>query len=188
MIVTATAKAGEMLSQLITEYRRPESIIVVPNGAEARRILPESNYELILINTPLPDEFGHEFSMLAAHDTTSSVLLIAKNDVAEEVASRVENEGVLVIPKPLNRSVVFQSLRLMTAMRRRLTRLENENHKLQRKLEDIRIINRAKCLLIEFRGMSEPEAHTYIEQQAMNNRMTKRQIAQMILDGAPESD
>ena len=31
-------------------------------------------------------------------------------------------------------------------------------------------MDRAKCLLIECCGMTEPEAHSYIEQQAMNQR------------------
>ncbi len=188
LIVTASPKAGEMLSQLLASFSRPESIVTVPNCAEARRILPESQYELVIINTPLPDEFGHDFSMSVAQDTNAGVLLIAKAEIADEVASRVESTGVLVVPKPLNRASVFQVLRLLTATRKRLLRLEKENAKLQRQLDDMRLISRAKCLLIEFRGMTEPEAHSYIEQSAMNHRMTKRQIAQMIVDGASDAE
>ncbi|NCB28802.1 MAG: ANTAR domain-containing protein, partial [Clostridia bacterium] len=73
------------------------------------------------------------------------------------------------------------ALRLLLAARRRLFGLQSENRKLQRKIEDIRIIDRAKCLLIELRGMTEPEAHAYIEKQAMARRMTRRDIAQDIL-------
>lgn len=188
LIVTATAKSGEMLSQLLKSDSHPDSITIANDGADARRRLSEADYELIIVNTPLPDEFGHDFSTLAAHDTMAGVLLIAKAEIAEEVSARVEEEGVLVLPKPLNRTAVFQALRLLGAVRKRLLRLQNENHKLHRKLEELRVIDHAKCILIELQGMTEPEAHRYIEQQAMQNRMTKRQIAQMILDGAPESD
>ncbi len=44
-------------------------------------------------------------------------------------------------------------------------------------------MDRAKCLLIECCGMTEPEAHSYIEQQAMNQRRSKRDIAEDIIGG-----
>ena len=49
------------------------------------------------------------------------------------------------------------------------------------KIEDIRIVDRAKCLLISYLGMSEPQAHKYIEQQAMDKRITKRECADRII-------
>ena len=61
--------------------------------------------------------------------------------------------------------------------------IRRENRRLQKRIEDIRLVDRAKCLLIECCGMSEPEAHSYIEQQAMNRRCPKRDIAQGIIDG-----
>jgi len=48
-------------------------------------------------------------------------------------------------------------------------------------LIDIRIIDRAKCLLISYLNMSEQEAHRYIEKQAMDMRLTKRMIAEGII-------
>lgn len=59
--------------------------------------------------------------------------------------------------------------------------LEKRNRQLTRKLENIQYINRAKCALIQYRGMTEPQAHHYIEQMAMNNRVTARDIAADIL-------
>ena len=59
--------------------------------------------------------------------------------------------------------------------------IQIENKKLLQKIEDIRIIDRAKCLLISYLNMSEPEAHKYIERQAMDMRITKRQVAEGII-------
>ena len=61
--------------------------------------------------------------------------------------------------------------------------IRRENRRLQKRIEDIRLVDRAKCLLIECCGMSEPAAHSYIERQAMNRRCPKRDIAQGIIDG-----
>lgn len=42
-------------------------------------------------------------------------------------------------------------------------------------------VSRAKCLLISYCGMSEEDAHKYIERQAMDKRMSRLEIAQDIV-------
>ena len=115
--------------------------------------------------------------------TIAGVILLARAEIADSVAERVEDDGVLVVPKPLSRVVFTQALRLTRAARRRLTGLQTENRRLQQRIEDIRAVDRAKCLLIECCAMTEPEAHAYIEQQAMKRRRTKREIAEAIIGG-----
>ena len=46
---------------------------------------------------------------------------------------------------------------------------------------EIRLINRAKWVLIENRKMSEPDAQHWIEHEAMNGRRTKRDIAEELI-------
>ena len=63
LIVSAGASSNEYIAARLTEmgYSRP---VIIPSGAEARRRMTESDFELIVVNSPLPDEFGHEASML----------------------------------------------------------------------------------------------------------------------------
>ena len=53
--------------------------------------------------------------------------------------------------------------------------------RLQDKIEEIRLVSRAKCVLIEVLGMTEPQAHRYLEKQAMDLRCTRREVAQGVL-------
>ena len=48
-------------------------------------------------------------------------------------------------------------------------------------MEEIRIVNRAKCLLISELKMTESEAHRYIEKNAMDNCIPKRKAAENII-------
>ena len=48
-------------------------------------------------------------------------------------------------------------------------------------MEDVRLVNRAKWLLIGELNMTEKEAHRYIEKQAMDRCVTKRAVAEQIL-------
>ena len=58
---------------------------------------------------------------------------------------------------------------------------EKKTRTLREKMDSIRIVNRAKWLLIERLGMTEQDAHGYIEKEAMNRRRTSREIAEEII-------
>ena len=49
------------------------------------------------------------------------------------------------------------------------------------KMEEIRLVNRAKWLLIEKLTMTESDAHRYIEKQAMDQCVSRREIAKGII-------
>ena len=49
-------------------------------------------------------------------------------------------------------------------------------------MQEIQLLNRAKWLLIEQRGMTEPEAHRFLEKQAMDRCVSKRTIAEELLE------
>lgn len=170
-----------MLSQFLASCSMKSQNFSAFSGAEARRTMLEAEFDIIIINTPLSDEFGHELAQMAAHDTLSGVILIAKAEVSDAVAEKVEEDGVFVVSKPLNKNIFLQALRMIRATHSRLYGLQKENQKLQKKIEDIKLVDRAKCILIECCSMTEPEAHEYIEKQAMNKRLPKRQIAKDIL-------
>ena len=68
----------------------------------------------------------------------------------------------------------------MVARRRRLE-IKTETAGLHHKIEEIRLIDRAKCVLIQYLGLTEPQAHRYIEKQAMDRRVSRREVAAGIL-------
>ena len=112
---------------------------------------------------------------------TAGVVLLVKAEMADEVAARVEDAGVFVVPKPLNRALLFGAVKLAQAANRRIMGLQRQNNILQQKIDDIRLVDRAKCALIQYRLLTEPEAHKYIEREAMDSRRTRREVAQAIL-------
>ncbi len=181
LLISSTQKSQATLAQFLASCGMQAQTIPTASGAEARRALLDGIFDIVLINTPLPDEFGHELAQAAAHETAAGVLLLVKSEQADAVSELVEADGVFVLPKPLSRPLFFQALRMVRAVHARLDGLQKENQRLQSRIPDIRLVDRAKCILIELRGMTEPEAHAYIEQQAMNGRKSKRQVAEEIL-------
>ena len=129
LVVSGSVKGIDAIEQLlrVSGYGRITSIT---SGSEARRMIDTNEFELVIINTPLPDEFGHELSIMIAESSTAGIILICKNDIADDVSDKVGDFGVCVVPKPLNKLVFHQSLKLVQATRSRMLGLKKENVKL----------------------------------------------------------
>ena len=92
LIVSAGASSNEYISARLAElgYTRPT---IIPSGAEARRRMLESDFELIVVNAPLPDEFGHELCSSAVEKTDAGVVLLAKAAAAEQLLAPMSEQG-----------------------------------------------------------------------------------------------
>ncbi len=181
LIVSAGTRANEYLTKHLTDlgFHR---LVIVPSAAEARRRMTDSDFALIAVNAPLPDEFGHEFCIDAVESTDAGVILLVKAAEAEQIESRVSEQGVFVLSKPFSISFFGQVVHMASAGNARLQRLRQENNRLHEKITQIRLVSRAKLALITEKGMSEADAHRYIEKAAMNSRKDRKEIAQEILD------
>ena len=180
MIISSTEKKTGFFTEILNAAAFNQ-IVTLNTAEEARRLLLKQDFDIVIVDSPLPDESGEVFSRKIASGDVSQVILVVKNECFDAVSAACENDGVLTIAKPVNKAVFRSVLLLARSTRHRLRRLRDENSKLEQKLEDIRIINRAKYILITYLNMSEQEAHRYIEKQAMDMRAAKRVIAEGIL-------
>ena len=156
-------------------------IRTVRSAGEVRRALPESKVDLLLINAPLTDELGSALAMDICSQTSTGVLLFVRSELYEELNDELTESGVMVLPKPTSAQMVTQSLRMLCASHERLLRMEEKQASVEEKIQEIRLVNRAKWLLIEHRGLSEEEAHRQIEKTAMDRRVSRAAVAQELL-------
>ena len=175
LIVSAGASSNEYIAARLAEmgYARP---VILPSGAEARRRMPDADFDLIVVNAPLPDEFGHELCMDAG------VVFLVKAAQAEQLLAPLNEQGVLLLSKPFSNTLFVQVMHMAAASNHRLQRLRQENARLQDKISQIRLVSRAKCCLVEHAHLTEAEAHRRIEKLAMDTRRDRTEIAQEILD------
>lgn len=85
-------------------------------------------------------------------------------------------DAVLIPSKKL-----IDSFKIPADNQKELDFLKFQNQKLQNKLEEIRLIDRAKCVLIQYLNMTEQQAHRYIEKQSMDLRQSRVVTAESIL-------
>ena len=182
LIVSAGTNSNEYLARQMTALGYPRPAMAA-SGSEARRLLDQAGFDLVIINAPLPDEFGHELGLFAAEHTLAGVLLLAKSEAAGSLGEKVEEYGVLTLAKPFSVTQFHQAVRMTKACHQRLMILEAKNDALQKKLAQVRLVDRAKWYLIQNCGLAEEQVHRAIEKRAMDARTTRGQVAQEILDG-----
>lgn len=180
LLVSASEKFNTSILTLLppTDYW---PVTVAKSVGEARRRLVEESFDIVLINAPLSDDFGMHLAMDICSNSGAGVLLLIKNELYNEITSKVVPYGVMTMPKPTSLQLVSQSLQILRATRERLRQMEAKQISVEEKIEEIRLVNRAKWVLIECLNMTETDAHRYIEKQAMDLRTSKREIAENII-------
>ncbi len=140
-----------------------------------------ADFDVVIVSTPLRTEFGLNFVAEAHRRTRASLICLVKTDIADEVQSRIRFTGAFVLPRPFAKALLIQTVRMALLAGENIRRLEDENDKLSRKLTDSKLINRAKCCLIQYLNLTEEQAQQYIVKLAMDTRRSKREVAEDIL-------
>ena len=165
---------------------------VLPNGkfnvvetkksiSAAKRELITRPYDLILVNAPLTDGFGTQFVMEVRERRSMGIILAVPGEVYGDISDKLADQGIIAIAKPIVTKNLEVQIRLLLAMLENVKEAERKVTRIEEKMEEVRLVSRAKLVLIQ-KGMSEEEAHDYIIKQAMNTGQTKKSVAEDILD------
>lgn len=180
LIVSAAENLNASLRGLLPDSKFSPIVFARSVGA-ARRALLERAFDFVIINAPLPDDDGAHLAIDVCAKSNSAALLLVKSELYHEVNDKTAEHGVFLLSKPVSKSMVLQALDWMTATRERLRKLEKKTVSIEEKMQEIRLVNRAKWLLIDKQGMTEADAHRYIEKRAMDRCATRREIAEEII-------
>ena len=180
LIVSATDSFTSAFADLLPKTRY-YPVYTVTSVSAAKRALAEKAFDFVIINAPLPDDAGTRFAIDICTSKQSAVLLLAKSDVHADIHDRVAEYGVFTLPKPTSKPTMIHALNWMESARERLRQFEKKSLSIEEKMAEIRLVNKAKWILISELTMSEPEAHRYIEKQAMDRCISKRTIAEEII-------
>ncbi len=154
------------------------NLTVTGDFYDASRISEVRKFDFIIADSN--DGSETEFATnVSGSDAT--VLLLVPNEHFEEISYRVESYGVMTIIKPFEPFYFYNMMKVAIAMHYKIQALSQQTVKLKTKMEEIRIVNRAKFLLIEKRGMTEQQAHHYLEKEAMDKGLKRITVAQQIV-------
>ncbi len=142
-------------------------------AAEVKRLVSQQGLNAVVCGYKLPDETAEGlFEDLPPH---CSMLVVAVQGMLDLIGS----DELLKLPAPATRENLLAAVRNLLLSSRRADRFVRP----QRSAEELALIERAKEALMARRGISEEEAHRYLQKRSMDEGKKLTQTAQAVLDG-----
>lgn len=181
LVVTASKMFRSSAAEILSDTQCT-AVQFVSDVSAAKRAVAEKDFDFVIVNAPLPDDAGIRFALDTSDQRNAVVLLMLPPDLYAESSDRAIRHGVFLLPKPISRNGFLTAVSWLSSARELVRRSEQKIQSVDEKMKEIRVVNRAKWLLIERRQFTEADAHRYIEKQAMDRCMTRLAVAQEIID------
>lgn len=141
--------------------------------------------DVVLFDIHLPGQDGlTSLAQIYEQRIVAAVAITADRDT--DLIRRAMEEHVLgYLVKPLEAAQLAPALHVAWARFQELNNLATENASLRQMLQNRKVIERAKGLLMKKHRWSEPEAFRRLQRGAMNRRVAMVELAQSVLDGHP---
>ena len=180
LVVSASDRINQALAEFYTSpLYSPVNFVSGVSAAE--RALAERDFDFVIVNSPLPDDSGIRFSIDTVASRNSVVLFLATAEQHADSFDRLAEYGVFLMQKPVSKPAFRLASEWLISARERIRRTEKKTLSIEEKMNEIRLVNRAKWLLISELKMSEPDSHRYIEKQAMDRCISRRLVAEEII-------
>ncbi len=180
LIVSAAEKFNSAIPEIFS-VPLFSPVNTVNNISAAKRAISERDFDIVIINSPLPDDYGLRFAIDTVSSYNTVVLFLARAEQYEDAYDKLAEHGVFLLQKPISRAVMDIASGWLISARERIRKTEKKTLSIEEKMNEIRIVNRAKWLLISELKMTEQDAHRYIEKQAMDRCVSRKQIAEEII-------
>lgn len=158
----------------ILESSGTAACLICHSGAEVKRLVNKQHIPVVVCGYKLRDETAESLS--EDLPLSCSVLVLA----VQNLLDMIESEAVFKLVAPVSRGDLLSSVRMLTQVGRRVERFGRP----RRTGEEKAVIERAKALLMDRNGMTEEQAHQFLQKRSMDSGMKLLQMAQMVLDGS----
>lgn len=158
------------------------------DGETAVRLTEELKPDLVILDIKMPIMDGLAAAEKIAGARLAPVVILTAFS-QRDLVERARAAGAMAyLVKPFQKSDLVPAIEIALSRFTEVSALEAEVASLGDRLETRKAVERAKGRLMTAYGMSEPEAFKWIQRTAMDHRMTMREVANRILEEAPETD
>lgn len=148
--------------------------LICRSGAEVKRLVNKQHIPVVVCGYKLRDETAEILSSDLPLSCSTLVLAV------QNLLDMIESEDVFKLAAPVSRSDLLSSVRMLTQMGHRVARYIRPKHS----GEERALIEKAKSLLMDRNGMTEEQAHQFLQKKSMDSGVKLLQTAQMVLDGS----
>lgn len=157
------------------------------DGETAVRLAGELKPDLVILDVKMPVLDGISAAERISADRIAPVVILTAFSQRELVQRATDAGAMAYLVKPFSKTDLAPAIEMAVSRYTELRALEAEVAGLQERLETRKVVDRAKGLLQQAHGWSEPDAFRWIQKTSMDRRLTMRAVAEAVVAGATGS-
>lgn len=151
------------------------------DGYELLRQVNSYHPDLCICDFTLKGLNGYEVSRVLVSDRKTGVVALVSTADSQYFSDLLMDPYFSMIKKPINSTILLTQMHMQYKSIQTIKKLEKEIKHLKKDLKDSRLINQAKFILMEKKGLTEEEAHKTILKKSMDEGLSKVDVAKYYL-------
>lgn len=168
----------------LRDLLRQNGYLVVAETEDGRSTLQaafSSQPNLVIMEGEIPGCKGLEVARLIEEHRLAPVVIITSHTHRELIEEAKVSSVLGYLTKPIDEGSLIPTLEMALATFKRIKKFEEENNKLKQKLEEKQLVDQAKRLLMEKRGLSEQAAYRFLQKTSMDRASTLSRVARQVI-------
>jgi two-component system, response regulator PdtaR len=160
-------------------------VAVAPDGEDAVRLASETTPDLAILDIRMPRLSGLDAAARIFADRPLPIVLLTGYSDPDAVAQAARLPVYVYLVKPVDGTDLAPAIGVAVQRFADWQRLDREVSELERKLADRKLVERAKGVLMDARGLSEREAYRLLQKESQNRNQPMAEVARTILMADP---
>jgi response regulator NasT len=152
------------------------------DGETAVQLATELRPDLVVMDVKMPQLDGISAAEKLSKNHIAPVVLLTAFSQKELVERASEAGALAYVVKPFTPNDLLPAIEIALSRYQQIVTLEAEVADMVERFETRKLVDRAKGLLNEKMGLSEPEAFRWIQKASMDRRLTMHDVAQAIIE------
>jgi AmiR/NasT family two-component response regulator len=152
------------------------------DGETAVQLATELRPDLVVMDVRMPQLDGIKAAERLTKNHVAPVVLLTAFSQKELVEQASEAGALAYVVKPFTPADLLPAIEIALARYAQIVALETEVADMVERFETRKLVDRAKGLLNEKMGLSEPEAFRWIQKASMDRRLTMHDVAAAVIE------
>ena len=153
----------------------------VGDGRSALKVIFQTEPDLVIMDPKLPGAEGLEIVRIIEEHRAAPVILMTASHEQALLEEAKDSWIFAYLVKPVNEAQLFPAIEIAIANFRKFIKLEEENRRLKKNLEERKLVEKAKGLVMEAKRLSERDAYKYLQKLSMDNCVPIAKVARQII-------
>jgi two-component system, response regulator PdtaR len=160
----------------------------VSDGATAVRLAREERPDLCILDLKMPVMDGIQAAEQITGERLSAVLILTAFSQRDLIEKARRAGAMAYLVKPFQKHDLLPAIEIAASRFQDLQGLEAKVGTLNDRLEARKVVERAKGLLQQHEGLTEPAAFRWLQRAAMERRLTMKAVAQQVVERYESSE